>query len=120
MKTEEKTVMEEVAQVVFRPSAERRGYYLCHYGHLASDGTFVENFEQSFSEFLDTIGIPAEPVADFVESLNDSELEVCGFGYLSQKRFDEFVRYFSEFYDMVQLYPGMLVLTFNKKKENEG
>ena len=119
MKTEGKTSVDAVSQVIFRPSTERRGYYLCHYGHLTSDGTFSEDAELSFSEFLSAVGVPAELVAAFVERLSDSELEVCGFGYLSQERFDEFVRCFVEFFDMVQLYPGMLVLTFYKK-ENEG
>lgn len=119
MKTEGKTSVDAVAQVIFRPSAERRGYYLCHYGHLSPDGTFTENFELSFSEFLGSICASAESVAAFVEKLSDSELEICDFGYLSQERFDEFVRYFVELFGMVQLYPGMLVLTFNKK-ENEG
>lgn len=119
MKTEEKTSMDAVAQVIFRPSAERRGYYLCHHGHLGPDGTFVENLEQSFSDFLDTIDIPADLVAAFVEKLGGFELEVCGFGYLSQERFDDFLHSFARFCDTVQLYPGMMVLTFNKK-ENEG
>lgn len=119
MKTEEKTGMDAVAQVVFRPSVERRCYYLFHYGYLGSDGSFVENFELSFSDFLDVIGIPAELVADFMEDLSGFELEVCGFGYLSQERFDSFIRSFVRSCDTVQLYPGMLVLTFNKK-ENEG
>lgn len=119
MKTKEKTSMDAVAQVVFRHSAERRGYYLCHYGHLTPEGAFVEASEQSFSEFLVGIGVPGELIADFVGSLSDSELEVCGFGYLSQKRFDEFVRYFLATCGSVMLYPGMLVLTFNKE-ENEG
>ena len=119
MKTEEKTSMDVVSQVIFRPSAERRCYYLFHYGHLASDGTFVENLELSFSDFLETIGIPADLVAAFVKKLSDFELEVCGFGYLSQERFDNFLHFFAQFCDTVQLYPGMMVLSFNKK-ENEG
>lgn len=119
MKTEEKTGMYAVAQVVFRPSVERRCYYLFHYGHLASDGTFVENLELSFSDFLDVIGVPAELVADFMKDLSGFESEVCGFGYLSQERFDSFMRTFVHSCDAVLLYPGMLVLTFNRK-ENEG
>lgn len=119
MKTEEKTSMGAVYQVVFRPSAERRCYYLFHYGHLGSDGVFVENLQLSFSDFLDIIGIPAELVADFMKGLSGFELEVCGFGYLSQERFDDFLHSFVQFYDTVQLYPGMMVLSFNKK-ENEG
>lgn len=119
MKTEEKTSVGKVAQIIFRPSAERRGYYLFHYGHLVSDDSFSEALELSFSEFLGIIGVSAESVAAFVESLDDSDLEICDFGYLSQERFDEFVRHFAGLCDAVQLYPGMLVLTFNKK-ENEG
>lgn len=119
MKTEEKTSMDAAAQVVFRPSVERRCYYLFHYGHLAPDGTFVENLQLSFSDFLETVGIPAELVADFMKDLSGFELEVCGFGYLSQERFDSFVRSFVQSCDTVQLYPGMMVLTFNRK-ENEG
>lgn len=111
--------MDVVAQVVFRPSVERRSYYLCHYGHLGSDGTFVENHELSFSDFLGAIGIPADLVAAFEEKLSGFELEVCGFGYLSQERFDNFLHFFAQFCDTFQLYPGMMVLTFNKK-ENEG
>ncbi len=111
--------MDAVAQVIFRPSAERRGYQLCHYGHFAPDGTFAEAFGLSFLKFLDTIVVSAESVAAFAESFSDSELEICDFGYLSQERFEEFVRYFAEPCISVQLYPGMLVLTFNKK-ENEG
>lgn len=119
MKTEEKTGMDAVSQVVFRPSVERRCYYLFHYGHLASDGTFVENLQLSFSDFLEVVGIPAESVAAFMKDLSGFESEVCGFGYLSQERFDSFVRSFVHFCDTVQLYPGMMVLTFNRK-ENEG
>lgn len=120
MKTEEKTSMDAVAQVVFRPSVEHRDFYLCHYGKLPSDGTFVEETELSLSEFLDAIGVPAELVSAFMEGLSDSELQICDFGYLSQEGFDEFVRYFVGSCATVQLYPGMLVLTFNKKKEDEG
>lgn len=119
MNTEEKKSMVEVPQVVFRPSSECRGYYRCHYGYLVPDVTFAETSELSLSEFLGTIGVPAMIVASFVESLSDYELEICGFGYLSQACFDSFVRCFAEFCDSVQLYPGMLVFTFNKK-ENEG
>jgi len=119
MKTEEKTSMDAVAQVIFRPSSECRGYYRFHYGHLGPDGTFVEDLQLNFSNFLDTIGIPADFVSAFVVKLSDFELELCGLGYLSQERFDNFVRSFVQFCDTVQLYPGMLVLSFNKK-ENEG
>lgn len=107
------------AQVIFRPSVERRGYYLFHYGHLDSDGAFAEEPELSFSEFLHTLGIPVRLVAVFVESLGGSELEISGFGYLSQERFFEFLRCFSGSSVGVQMYPGMLVMTFNEK-ENEG
>lgn len=120
MKTKEKTGMDSVAQVIFRPSAERLGYDRFHYGHLTPDGSFAEASDLSFSEFLDTVGVPAASVASFVESFSASEIEICGFGYLSQERFDAFVRCFVETCDTVQLYPGMLVLTFNKKKEDEG
>ena len=119
MKTEEKKSMDAVTQVIFRPSAERRGYYLCHCGYLSPDGTFAEASDLTFLEFLDIIGVPAESVAPFVESLSDSELEICDFGYLSQERFEGFMRYFLDSCVAVQLYPGMLVLTFNEK-ENEG
>ena len=119
MKTEEKTSMGAVSQVIFRPSVERRGYYLFHYGHLGPDDTFVEDLQLSFSDFLDVIGIPAESVSVFMKSLSAFELEVCGFGYLSQERFDSFVRFFVRSCDTVRLYPGMMVLTFNRK-ENEG
>lgn len=117
METKEKTGMNAVSQVVFRPSVERRGYYLFHYGHLASDGTFVENLELSFSDFLNVIGISPESVAAFMEDLSGFESEVCGFGYLSQERFDSFVRLFVRFCDMVQLYPGMMVLSFNTQEK---
>lgn len=119
MKTAEKTSMGEVAQVIFRPSAECRGCYRLHYGHLTLDGTFAEDSELSFWDFLKSIAVPATFVAAFVESLSDTEKEFGRFGYLSQEHFDEFVRYFSDSCTTVQLYPGMLVLTFNKK-ENEG
>lgn len=119
MKTKEKTGVGAVAQVIFRHSAERPGYYLCHYGHLTSEGTFAEASGQSFSEFLVGIGVSGEPIADFMESFSDSELEVCGFGYFSQKRFDEFVRCFLTSCGAVVLYPGMLVLSFNEgRNEN--
>lgn len=119
MKTEEKTSMVEVGQVIFRPSAECRGYYRYHYGHLAPDCTFAEETELSFSEFLKTVGVPVEFVTAFEEGLSDSELGAFSFGYLSQERFDSFVRLFVYCYNTVQLYPGMLVFIFNKE-ENEG
>lgn len=119
MKTEEKKSMGEVAQVIFRSSAECRGYYRFHYGYLVPDGTFAEDDERSFSEFLAVIDVPVTFASVFVESLSDTELEICRFGYLSQGHFDEFVRFFTDSCVTVQLYPGMLVLTFNKK-ENEG
>ena len=119
MKTEEKTSMSEVAQVIFRPSAECRGYYRFHYGHLLPAGSFDEESELSFWDFLESLAVPATFVAAFVESLSDTEKEFGRFGYFSQEHFSEFVRYFSDSCVTVQLYPGMLVLTFNKK-ENEG
>lgn len=120
MKTEkvEKSV-EGVAQVIFRPSAECCGFYRFHYGHLVPDGTFVENVELSFWDFLKSLDVPVSFVSAFVGSFDASEMEVCHFGYLSQERFDEFVRSFAGSCGTVQLYPGMLVLTFNEK-ENEG
>ena len=112
--------MDAVAQVIFRPSAECRGYYRLHYGRLVPDGTFAEDFELSFWDFLEDLDVPASFVVAFVGSLGETEKKLCDFGYLSQEHFDEFVRYLSESWAMVQLYPGMLVLTFNKKTENEG
>jgi len=111
--------VEGVAQVIFRPSAERRGYYLCHYGHLVPDVTFAEASELSFSEFLNTLEVPSLFLSSFAEELDAAELEVFDFGYLSQGHFDSFMHYFVASCDTVQLYPGMLVLTF-VKKENEG
>lgn len=110
-KKEEESV-KEVAQVIFRHSAEHRGYYLFYYGHITSEGTFAEASGQSFSEFLVSVGIPGYLVSDFVESFDDSDLKICVFGYLSQKHFDSFMRSFFPFCDSVQLYPGMLVLTY--------
>lgn len=119
MKTKEKTSMDEVAQVVFRPSSECRGYYRFHYGYFASDGAFAEAADLDFLKFLGLIDVPFALVTSFAEKLDVAELGVCGFGYLSQQRFDDFMRYFADSSDTVQLYPGMLVLTF-QKKENEG
>ena len=119
MKTEEKTSMGAVAQVIFRPSAERRGHYLFNYGHLIPEGTFVEDFRGSLSEFLDAAGVPSELVAAFVEAFSDSELEIGGFGYLSQERFDSFLHFFVHSSDEVQLYPGMMVMSFNKKEDED-
>lgn len=119
MKKEEKTGVCDAFQVVFRSSAECHGYYRCHYGHLTSDGAFVEKVEPSFWDFLKTIDVPDALVATFMEQFDAAELEVCNFGYFSQDRFDYFMHCFFCYCDMVQLYPGMLVLTFNKK-ENEG
>lgn len=119
MKTKEKTSMGEVAQVVFRPSSEIRGYYRFHYGSLASDGNFAECTELSFLQFLSTLDVPAAFVTSLGEKLGAAELGICGFGYLSQERFNDFLRYLADSSDTVQLYPGMLVLTF-QKKENEG
>lgn len=119
MKTEEKTSVGEVAQVIFRPSSECRGYYRFHYGYLALDGSFSEAADLDFLKFLGLIDVPFSFVAALAERLDVAELGICGFGYLSQKRFDDFMRYFADSSDTVQLYPGMLVLTF-QKKENEG
>lgn len=119
MKTEEKTSMGEVAQVIFRHSAECRGYYRFHYGYLVPGGSFAEDVELCFWDFLNSLDVPSSLVPAFVESFSDAETEVCHFGYLSQEHFYEFARYFTECCTAVQLYPGMLVLTFNKK-ENEG
>ena len=119
MKTKEKTRMDEVAQVIFRPSSERSGYYRFHYGYLVPEGTFSESADLSFWQFLNTIDVPAAFVTSLEEELDATELEICGFGYLSQECFDVFMRYFADSSDTVQLYPGMLVLTFFEK-ENEG
>ena len=118
MKTEEKTSMGAVAQVVFRPSMECRGHYLFHYGHLSSEGTFVEDFRGSLPEFLDDVGVPPELVTTFVAGIGDSEMEICDFGYLSQECFDSFMQLFIHSSDGVRLYPGMLVMSFNTE-ENE-
>lgn len=120
MRTEEKTSMDAVAQVIFRPSAECRCHYRLHYGHLAPDGTFVEDFELSFWDFLTSLDVPVVLVDVFEDSLSDTEKVICHLGYLSQEHFDNFVRCFSDSCTTVQLYPGMLVLSFNKRKENEG
>lgn len=119
MKTEEKTSMGKVSQVIFRPSAECRGCYRFHYGHLISDGTFAEDVELSFWDFLKTLGVPNGFLAAFVGKFDASELEICHFGYLSQERFNDFMQCFVDSCDTVQLYPGMLVLTFNEE-EDEG
>lgn len=116
-KTEES--VKEVAQVVFRPSVERSGYYLFHYGYLAPVGTFTEDSELTFSEFLESVGVPEELLAAFVEGLRGSELEICGFGYLSQEHFDSFIRFFVPSCDSFQLYPGMFVLTFIKGEDED-
>lgn len=118
MKTEEKTRVVNASQIVFRSSAERRGYYRFHYGHLTPDGTFAEDVELSFWDYLKTIDVPVAFVTVFEEKLDATELEVCNFGYFSQERFDDFMHCFVDFCDTAQLYPGMLVLTFNKE-ENE-
>lgn len=115
MKTEEKKSMGKVAQVVFRPSAECSGCYRFHYGHFTPGASFSEDVEQSFCDFLKTLDVPSSVVASFVANLSESEMEICRFGYLSQGRFDEFVRYFAEPCAVVQLYPGMLVFTFNEQ-----
>ncbi len=109
--------MGKVFQVIFRPSAECRGCYRFHYGHLIPDGTFAEDVELSFWDFLKTLDVPVSIVASFMESLSDTEKELCRFGYLSQEHFDEFVRCFAEPCATIQLYPGMLVLTFNEGED---
>lgn len=118
MKTEEKTSMGEVAQVIFRPSSERQGYYRFHYGYFSPDGAFAEAAELDFLKFLGLIDVPFALVASLADKFDAAELGLCSFGYLSQGRFDDFMRYFADSSDTVQLYPGMLVLTF-QKKENE-
>lgn len=119
MKTKKETSMVEIPQIVFRTSAECPGYYRFHFGYLTpAGGSFAEERELRLSEFLGGIGVPEELVFDFEKRLGDSEFEVSLFGYLSQKRFDEFVREFAGFCDTIQLYPGMLVFAFNKE-ENE-
>lgn len=115
MKTEEKTSVGKVAQVVFRPSAECSGYYRFHYGHLIPGDAFSEDVERSFWDFLKAIDVPPLFVASFVGNLNEPEMEICRLGYLSQEHFDEFVRYFAESSTTVRLYPGMLVLSFNEE-----
>lgn len=119
MKTEKETSVGEVAQVIFRPSSERRGYYRFHYGYFASDGNFSEAVDLDFLVFLRGVDVPPMFVASLAEKLGVTELGICGFGYLSQERFDDFMRYFADSSDSIQLYPGMLVLTF-QKNENEG
>lgn len=119
MKTEEKTSMDAVAQVVFRHSAECPGYYRYYYGHLIPGDTFSEDVERSFCDFLKAIDVPSFYVASFEGNLSESEMEICRFGYLSQKRFCDFVRYFAESCATVQLYPGMLVLTFNETEDED-
>lgn len=119
MKTKEKTSMDAVPQVIFRHSAERPGYYLCHYGHFTSEGTFAEASELSFWDFLKTLEVPPIVLASFEEKFSESEMDVCHFGYLSQERFNEFVRWFTASCATVQFYPGMLVLTFDEEKDED-
>lgn len=118
MKTEEKTSVDEVAQVIFRPSSEIRGYYRFHYGFLPSGGNFTECTELGFLQFLGALDVPTAFVASLGEKFGAAELEICGLGYLSQERFNDFLRYLADSSDTVHLYPGMLVLTF-QKQENE-
>lgn len=120
MKTEEKTSLGAVPQVIFRSSAECLGYYRFHYGYLLPAGNFDEESELSFWDFLGSLAVPSTFVAAFVSNFSDAETEFAHFGYLSQEHFNEFLRSFSDSCVTVQLYPGMLALTFNKKKENEG
>lgn len=117
MKTEEKTSMDAASQVIFRPSAERPGYYRCHYGHLTSEGTFAEASELSFLDFLKTLEVPPFVLASFEQDFSESDMDICRFGYLSQEHFCQFVRWFSASCATVQLYPGMLVLTFFEEGE---
>lgn len=120
MKTKEKTSECQVPQVVFRTSSERPGFYRFHFGYFTpAGGTFAEERELRFLEFLGSIGVPEELVFNFEKRLGASEFAVSLFGYLSQERFNEFVRDFSGFCGTIQLYPGMLVFTFSKE-ENEG
>lgn len=117
-KTEES--VKEVAQVVFRPSVERSGYYLFHYGYLVPvSGTFTEDSELTFSEFLESVGVPEELLAAFVEDLRGSGLEICDFGYLSQELFDSFMRFFVPSCESFQLFPGMFVLTLIKEEDED-
>ena len=117
MKTEEKKEMSEVAQVVFRSSTECHGYYRFHYGCLTPDNTFAEESTLDFWEFLESLEVPDSFVSIFFAGFTASEKAICRFGYLAQERFDEFVRHFAESSVMVQLYPGMLVLTFKQEKK---
>ena len=119
MNTEEKTSMCVVAQVIFRPSLERNGHYFFHYGHLAPQGTFVEDFRGSLPEFLEDAGVSPELVTAFVEEIGESEMVICDFGYLSQERFDSFMHSFIHCCDGVRLYPGMLVMSFSKKEDED-
>lgn len=119
MKTEEKTSMDAASQVIFRPSAERPGYYRCHYGHLTSEGTFAEAPELSFWDFLKTLEVPPFVLASFEQDFSESDMNICLFGYLSQEHFCQFVRWFSASCATVQFYPGMLVLTFFEEEQDE-
>ena len=67
---------------------------------------------------MEAVGVPSESVTAFVEDIDDSEMEICEFGYFSQERFENFMHCFIHCCDGVQLYPGMLVMSFNEK-ENE-
>lgn len=109
--------VEGAAQVVFRSSVERPGCYRFHYGFFTPAGSFAEESELSFWDFLESLEIPNSFVSIFLAGFDASEKAICRFGYLSQDRFDEFVRHFAESCKMVQLYPGMLVLTFEEKKK---
>lgn len=117
MKTEEKRGVGKVVQVIFRPSAECHGFYRFHYGCLTPDNTFAEESELSFWDFLGSLEVPNSFVSIFLAGFDASEKEICSFGYLAQERFNEFVRHFIESCAMVQLYPGMLVLTFKEKRK---
>ena len=117
MKTKENTGTAKVAQVIFRPSAERQGCYRFHYGFLVPGSSFAEESEISFWDFLESLEAPSSFVSIFLAGFDASEKEICRFGYLAQDRFDEFVRHFAESCRTVELYPGMLVLTFKEKRK---
>lgn len=119
MNVEEKTCTSVVAQVIFRPSMERSGHYFFHYGHLAPHGAFVEDFRGSLPEFLEAADVSPELVTAFVEEFDESEMKICDFGYLSQERFESFVHSFIPCSAGVRLYPGMMVMSFCKKEEDE-
>lgn len=119
MKTEEKTGQGKIAQIIFRPSTECHGCYRFYYGFLTPDNTFAEESELSFWDFLGSLEVPEAFVSATLADLDVSEKEICHFGYLAQEHFDAFMRRFARFCRMVQLYPGMLVLTFKEKRHED-